>query len=219
MMVAYVMSSEPNVPVGRWSSTTSKKAAPLKIWKADSAEVIKQAEAESLLRCDVGTELEVLNALKRRGIAFQLSKLMSFEKHELIISLLFGELQREPLDGFKPSGLHWPNWLQQIVKFTSSWPKDEDIEAILELPAVMWLLMPQPKGAAADKHGPSNATPKSDPKKVPKPDDKKSPPKRNKFDKLKGKRGKTPMPVQLCGGHRSTMRVAPGLLFFTATTS
>ena len=205
-----------------WAKCTSrtmelnniKESSALKIWKADSAGVIKQTEAETLLRCDVGTELEVLNALKRRGIAFELSKLMSFEKHEMIISLLFGELQREPLDGFKrPSLAQLAAADREIhIKLAEKTraglplgpqgelPLDTYVEAILELPAVMWLLMPKPKGAATDKHGPSNANSKPDPKKAPKSDDKKFPPKSNKFDKLKGKRGKTPMPVQLRGG-------------------
>ena len=92
-----------------WSKCTSrtielnniKESANLKVWKADANGVIKQSDVEASLRCDVGTELEVLNALKRRGMAFELAKLMTFEKHEALISLLFGELQREPLEGFK----------------------------------------------------------------------------------------------------------------------
>ena len=53
------------------------------------------------MKCDVGSELEVLNALKRRGVAYELAHLMSFETHEEIISLLYGKLQREPLEGFR----------------------------------------------------------------------------------------------------------------------
>ena len=92
-----------------WSRCTSRRAElnnvkeqdSLKIWKADAAGNIKQSEAESGLRCDISTELEVMNAMKRQGIAYEIANLMSFEKHELIVNLLFAELQRDVLEGYK----------------------------------------------------------------------------------------------------------------------
>ena len=36
-------------------------------------------------------DLDVFNALKRRGAAYELANLMSYEKHELLINLLFSE--------------------------------------------------------------------------------------------------------------------------------
>ena len=78
-----------------------KEQDSLKIWKADAAGNIKQSEAESGLRCDISTELEVMNAMKRQGIAYEIANLMSFEKHELIVNLLFTELQRDVLEGYK----------------------------------------------------------------------------------------------------------------------
>ena len=78
-----------------------KEDANLKVWKADSSGNIKQAEKTETLKCDVGTDLEVLNALKRRGVAYEIARVMSFEVHELIVNLLFQELQRDPPDGFR----------------------------------------------------------------------------------------------------------------------
>ena len=199
-----------------WSKCTSrtmelnniKESANLKVWKADANGVIKQSDVEASLRCDVGTELEVLNALKRRGMAFELAMLMTFEKHEALISLLFGELQREPLEGFKrPSMSQLASADREIhLKRTRSGlplgpqgelPLDRHLDDILALPSVMWLLMPKPKSATADRPA---AAPKPAPKKTTQPEDKKFPPRNNKFDKTRGKRGKTPMPVQLRGG-------------------
>ena len=202
-----------------WSKCTSrtmelnniKESANLKVWKADANGVIKQSDVEASLRCDVGTELEVLNALKRRGMAFELARLMTFEKHEALISLLFGELQREPLEGFKrPSMSQLASADREIhlklAERTRSGlplgpqgelPLDRHLEDILALPSVMWLLMPKPKSATADRPA---AAPKPAPKKTTQPEDKKIPPRNNKFDKTRGKRGKTPMPVQLRGG-------------------
>ena len=202
-----------------WSKCTSrtmelnniKESANLKVWKADANGVIKQSDVEASLRCDVGTELEVLNALKRRGMAFELARLMTFEKHEALISLLFGELQREPLEGFKrPSMSQLASADREIhVKLAErtrsglplgpqgELPLDRHLDDIIALPSVMWLLMPKPKSATADRPA---AAPKPAPKKTTQPEDKKFPPRNNKFDKTRGKRGKTPMPVQLRGG-------------------
>ena len=82
-----------------------ERAKQSEIWKADSSGNIRQSEAESALRCEVGSELEVLNALRRRGIAYELANLMSYEVHETIVNLFFTELQREPIDGFKKTML------------------------------------------------------------------------------------------------------------------
>ncbi|CAL1131323.1 unnamed protein product [Cladocopium goreaui] len=199
-----------------WSKCTSrtmelnniKETSSLKVWKADSAGVIKQSEPESLLRCETGTDLEVLNALKRQGIAFELAKLMSFEKHEAIVNLLFSELQREPLEGFRrPTMAQLAEADREIhVKLSEKTrsglplgpqgelPLDQYVQQVLEMPAVMWLLMPKPKSALAER--PSGAGPKPAPKKPAAPDDKKFPPR----NKTKGKRAKTPMPAQLRGG-------------------
>lgn len=72
-----------------------EEIANLKVWKADASCTIKQSEAEANMKCDVSTELDVFNALRRRGIAYELANLMSFETHETIINLLFTELQRD----------------------------------------------------------------------------------------------------------------------------
>ena len=77
-----------------------KETASLKVWKADSRGVIKQSSPDDALKCDASSELEILNAMKRRGVN-ELAKVLSCEKHEKIISLLFQELQREAPVGFK----------------------------------------------------------------------------------------------------------------------
>ena len=107
-----------------WSRCTSRTAelnnikeqGNLKVWKADSSGTIKQSDAESSLRCEVATELDVLNALRRRGIAYELAHLMSYEVHEMIVSLFFTELQRDPIEDSRKQ--HWGSFQQPIVKFT-----------------------------------------------------------------------------------------------------
>ena len=161
------------------------------------------------LKCEVGTELEVLNALKRRGMAYELAKLMSYECHEQLINLLFNEFQRDPIDGFvRPSMGQLASADREVhirlAELTRAGlplgprgelPLDKHIDKVLGLPSVMWLLMPKPRSAVqvANKV-PSAPTPKSNPA------DKKNQTKHGKFDKGKGKKFKAPMPFQLRGG-------------------
>eukprot|EP00435_Cladocopium_sp_Y103_P059286 s1864_g21.t1 len=206
-----------------WSRCTSrahelnnlKEQNNLKVWKADASGHIKVSEADAAMRCEVGSELEVLNALKRRGVAYELSKLMSYEKHEMIIQLLFGELQREPLEGFKRPTMSQLSAADREIHLrlaertrsglplgpAGELPLDQHVEKVLGLPSVMWLLMQKPKGAVPEeKSTPQTSNAAGGPKKNANSPDKKGQPRNNKFDKNKRKQGKTPMPAQLRGG-------------------
>eukprot|EP00435_Cladocopium_sp_Y103_P071307 s612_g37.t1 len=201
-----------------WSKCTSralelnnvKEHGALKVWKADSSGVIKQSEGDQELKCDANSELEVLNALKRRGIAYELSKLMSFESHEKIISLLFTELQRDPIDGFRRPTMSQLAAADREIHLklaeltraglplgpSGELPLDKHIDKVLQMPSVMWLLMPKPKTTAAASAGAPAAAP---PKKTINPAPKNQP-KADKFNKTKIKKTKIPMPLQLRGG-------------------
>lgn len=201
-----------------WSRCTSrslelnniKEHGALKVWKADSSGTIKQSDADQQVKCDVGTELEVLNALKRRGIAYELSKLMSYECHDQLVNLLFNELQREPIEGFARPSMGQLAAADREVHLRlaeltraglplgpkGELPLDKHLETVLGLASVMWLLMPKPKTSNHNQHKPTNH---QGPKNSTTPD-KKNQTKGNKFDKLRGKKNKTPMPYQLRGG-------------------
>eukprot|EP00435_Cladocopium_sp_Y103_P058259 s502_g20.t1 len=199
-----------------WSKCTSRSAElnslkeqpNLKVWRADASGTIKQSEAEANLKCEVSTELDVMNAMRRRGVAYEIANLMSFEKHELIVNHLFAELQREPLDGYKKLSLGQLSAADREIHVklaektraglplgpAGELPLDQYIEGVLALPAVMWLLMPKQKGAAAEKPSQPAAAPAPHPKAKPWAQPK------NRFDKNKRKVSKTPMPAQLRGG-------------------
>ena len=182
-----------------------KEDSTLKIWKADSSGHIKQSDKVDTLKCDVGTDLEVLNALKRRGVAYEIARVMSFEFHERIVNLLFQELQRDPPDGFRRVSMSQVASADReihlkLADLTRSGlpmgplgelPLDIHVDQVLALPSVMWLLMPKPKGASGDKTVPTSDKPD------PKPDPKIKKKKIN--DKLKKAR-KMPMPSKLRGG-------------------
>lgn len=206
-----------------WAKCTSrtselnniKENGNMKIWKADASGNIKQSEGDSSLTCDVATELDVLNALKRRGAAYELASLMSYEKHECIINLLFAELQRQPLEGFKKPSLSQLAAADREIHVKlaektraglplgpgGELPLDGYVETVISMPAVMWLLMPKPKASAPDKSSsapPANQPPTKRPWTSP---EKKGGGKGGRPDKLKNKKiSKTPMPLQLRGG-------------------
>ena len=187
-----------------------KEDANLKVWKADSSGNIKQAEKTETLKCDVGTDLEVLNALKRRGVAYEIARVMSFEVHELIVNLLFQELQRDPPDGFRRVTMSQVASADREIHLKlaeltraglpagplGELPLDIHVDKVLSLPSLMWLLMPKPRNAGSDKAG---AVP--DRKPDPGPDHDKDNKKKKKAlqDKLKKAR-KAPMPAKLRGG-------------------
>ena len=206
-----------------WAKCTSrtselnniKENGNMKVWKADSAGNLKQAEVEAPLKCDVATDLDVLNTLKRRGAAYELANLMSFEKHELLVNLLFTEFQRDPPEGFKKPTMSQLAAADREVHVklaertraglplgpNGELPLDQHIEQVLVLPSVMWLLMPKPRTAAVEKNATATA-PSNQPTKRPfESPDKKGKGKGGRFDKLKNKKlSKTPMPLQLRGG-------------------
>jgi hypothetical protein len=205
-----------------WSRCTSRTAelnnikeqGNLKVWKADSSGTSKQSDAESSLRCEVVTELDVLNALRRRGIAYELAHLMSYEVHEMIVSLFFTELQRDPIEGFKKTTLGQLSAADREVHLrlaertraglpmgpAGELPLDKHVEEVLKLPSVMWLLMPKQKPAAPERPSAHPVPKGGNPKAAATAPDKRGQPKGGKFDKKSRRNMKTPMPLQLRGG-------------------
>lgn len=201
-----------------WSKCTSRNAeinnlkeqASLKVWRADASGNIKQSDADSNLKCDVYSELDVFNALKRRGIAYELANVMSFEVHDTIINLLFAELQRDALDGFKKVTMSQLSQADREIHVklaeatraglplgpAGQLPLDLHVKDILLTPSVMWLLMPKQKSASVDKPDkpPTPTQPRSRDQ-----DKRRTAP--NHPSQVKGKRfKKIPMPLKLRGG-------------------
>lgn len=77
-----------------------KEDGGMKIWKTDSSGNIKAAPHEPAIAANLATELDVHNALRRRGVAYEVAQAMSFEIHERVINFLFFELKKEPMEGF-----------------------------------------------------------------------------------------------------------------------
>ena len=109
------------------------------------------------------SELQVLEALKRRGIAFDCCDCMSWNAHERYLQCLFGHLRSEPPEGFSRPTLQQvlradrQAFLVMIRQDTSvrrdafnTLPMDTDLMAALQSYEVGFNLMPLPKTKAPD---------------------------------------------------------------------
>ena len=84
-----------------WTECPSRQDEMLSVkverfWKPDAAGHMKEVVAPLAINADVSTDLKLLQALTRRGMAFHMSHLMSFTAHEKIKKLIMTELAREP---------------------------------------------------------------------------------------------------------------------------
>ena len=96
-----------------WAKCTSrsqevnniKEDSDLKVWKTDASGMIEAVSKEpSIQPGSAGYELDVHNALRRRGVAYEIAQAMSFETHETIINFFYYELKKEALEGFSDAG-------------------------------------------------------------------------------------------------------------------
>ena len=204
-----------------WSKCTSrtqevnnvKEDNDMRIWKTDSAGNIRAAYKEPSITASLSTELDVHNALRRRGIAYEVAQAMSFETHEKIINFFFYELKKEPMEGFAAVSLHQLAAADRelhirLAELTRAGfrpgpagelPLDIPTAQVLDGPELRWMLMPVPKKHVAkvppEPARPTKPAPESEPKRT-----RTEQPKRNKQDALRLKRLKrTPMPKQLVG--------------------
>eukprot|EP00439_Symbiodinium_sp_Y106_P009150 s8686_g1.t1 len=91
-----------------WSKCTSraqeinlvKEDSTLKMLQGGRTGTLKLVESSARLTAETKSDLEVMQALRRRGVAYELAAILSFEKHEELIDRLFMEYQREPMPGF-----------------------------------------------------------------------------------------------------------------------
>ena len=108
------------------------------------------------------------NALRRRGVAYDVARAMSFERHEELINLFFNEMQREPLDGFQKVSLEKVAAADREVHVRMA-EKQEVVDKrctrrpsfgwalrdVIASSEVRWLLMPLPKRAPVRNQEPT----------------------------------------------------------------
>lgn len=126
--------------------------------------VVKDKDPE--LRCQTGTELEIVNALRRRSLAFDLVKLVDYDKFYAYCSELVEHLTMAPPPGYAPASV------QQILRADraaflrmaerlailkrdarNQSPLEAMLATVLSRPSVSFHLLPLPtKHADAQKH-------------------------------------------------------------------
>jgi len=165
-----------------------------------SALVIKD-KAQDIL-CSTTTELETVNAMKRRSLAFDIAQVCSFHSINAYCADLFDYLHHPPPPGYSPVSLTqvlradraaflWMSEQMNTLKRDShgKLPLDEQLSRVLSQPSVSFHLLPLPvtKGSVEK--------PSAKPKSKPDPKRSRSPPRSTGVDhhqkgKGKGKRGK-----------------------------
>ena len=185
----------------------------LKVWKPDSSGVIKAVDKGEDIRASISTDLEVHNALRRRGVAYDVAQAMSFERHEELINLFFNEMQREPLEGFQKVSLEQVAAADREVHVRMAektrggltrdaqggLPLDGPLREVIASSEVRWLLMPMPKRAPVrNQEAPKKQ--EGDGKPNPKVQPKKTPHSKASANPNAKKIRKGPMPAALRGG-------------------
>eukprot|EP00439_Symbiodinium_sp_Y106_P003021 s8012_g1.t1 len=210
-----------------WSACTTRaqeinsvrEVTAMKVWQPDKSGVIKQVSQGPDLQASTCNELDVMQALRRRGIAYAVGQLMSFSSHELLISLLFDELQREPQPGFHAVSLGQIAQADREIHVklgeltrgglspgpAGELPLDIHVREVLRSPAVMWLLMPKQKqGSSPPSSSVVTPSAKGEPKPKRKQKRKKKTDGAADADSPEGespaKKRRVPMPKQLLEG-------------------
>ena len=211
-----------------WSRLTTRNQevqglaenAPLKAWKADRNGVVRESSADLDIETKVASDLDLQNALRRRGVAYHAAAAMSFGAHEKILARLFDEFWRPPPAGFLKvtmgqlcqtdreihTRLAERTRTGLVPTVTGELPLDCHVEPVLNMPAVQWLLMPRPAsranadpsaGRPAEKRRRAGEVPPPPP---PGPAKGRRAEKKASKPKGAGKAQKAPMPQKLRGG-------------------
>ena len=104
-----------------------------------------------------------MQALRRRGVAYELAAILSFEKHEELIDRLFMEYQRDPMPGFHSVSLCQLQAADREVHVRmgeltragltlgadGSLPLDGPLTQVLAGSHIQWMLMPRQKGSGS----------------------------------------------------------------------
>lgn len=204
-----------------WSRCTSrtqevnnvKEDGDLRVWKTDSSGSIKAVNKEPNIAANLTTELDVHNALRRRGVAYEVAQAMSFETHEKLINFFFFELKKEPMEGFAQVSLQQLAAADRELHVrlaeatrggfkpgpAGELPLDIPVQQLLQGPELRWMLMPLPKKIVSktinEAPQPSKPQLEQDQKRTKNEHNKKSKEETIRLKKLK----RTPMPKQLVG--------------------
>eukprot|EP00439_Symbiodinium_sp_Y106_P079384 s1524_g18.t1 len=147
-----------------WSKCTSraqeinlvKEDSSLKMLQGGRSGTVKLVDPHARITAETKSDLEVMQALRRRGVAYELAAILSFEQHESLIDRLFMEYQRDPMPGFHPVSLSQLQAADREVHVRmgeltqagltmgadGSLPLDGPLTQVLAGSHIQWMLMP-----------------------------------------------------------------------------
>ena len=142
-------------------------------WKTTPEGLFKFEEATTEKPADTGSDLKLLNALRRRGIAMEMANLLSYDSHEELVAWFIKELNRPPPRGYQNVSLQMLRdadeevFVEMSLKVrdrglpaaaTDKLPLDEYLKVVLENPRIIALLNPKQGGQGKNNQPQGDAT-------------------------------------------------------------
>ena len=144
-------------------------------WRVDSSGFLKQTSKREPASADLGSDLLLQCALRRRSIAFGMADLASYESMELVMDLFLRELMRAPPPGFSKVTLDQLLRADRELFFKLGHrcrtgvrrmpdgrrPFDVQVPLIIDSPQFRYLLMPLP-GTSSKSQSPNDTGGRTD---------------------------------------------------------
>ena len=151
-----------------WESCTKREAELTsatkkdKQWKPDASGIIRERTVDSRGVADVSTDLLLRYTLQRRGLAYDIADLMSYESHQKVVDMLLTEYLRVAPDHYAKVSLEQVSRADREIfrslqeqcregirrTLAGDRPMERHIDKILADPRVRLLLMPLARGEA-----------------------------------------------------------------------
>ena len=139
-------------------------------WRAGPDGLLREVPLSSMSSSDTSTDLRVMQALHRRGVAAEVGGLMAYEQHDLLAQALLFELQQPVAEGYAPVS---HDQLQRadreafrlLAAATSSgldanpdgeFPAGKAMESVIQSASVRLMLVPLPYAPAHRRQQPSS---------------------------------------------------------------
>ena len=149
-----------------WDKLTSKEAELAHNHKRESFLSLDKGKLKSTepdpVKCDTSSEMAILNALQRRGVAFEMANLLEFERHSMWVDHLMNARLETPPPSYCQVTLQQllqadRRLFQELADRTrtgiQSTPSGRPLDAVFETcvnrPEVLALLQPLPKASSS----------------------------------------------------------------------
>lgn len=152
----------------RLTELMSNQKPQSRLLEIESSKVVIKDRDE--LETSVQSSYQLLEALKRRGLALDFAGIMRFQYHERYVHALFGHLNRDPPPGYNRVSVSqliaadkacWSKVIEKGIKprpdLAGELPLNTELIKALECYEVSFALLPLPSKSSAPARSPSNA--------------------------------------------------------------